>query len=142
MGGMFRFINHMMRGLAAAGAVRKEDAMITIDSELALEACLSASEGTPLFLLKHSTRCPISSNALDEVRDYVEGAGEAGAPVYINYVVENRAISNQLAEVLGIRHESPQLFLIAGTKVVWHASHGGITQKQMTSALRAEKRKS
>ena len=36
-----------------------------------------------------------------------------------------------LADRLGIRHQSPQIILLAGGKPVWHASHGAVTVEIM-----------
>lgn len=131
---MFRFIGYALRALASAGTPPQEKHMITLDSEAALETCLAASEENPVLLLKHSTRCPISSGALREVRDFLEER-EGDVPVaYINYVVEDRAISNAIASRLGIRHESPQAFLVSHGSVEWQASHGGITAQAIAAA--------
>ncbi len=108
--------------------------MITLDSEAALETCLAASEENPVLIIKHSTRCPISSGALREVRDFLEDGEGAVPAAYINYVVEDRAISNAIASRLGIRHESPQAFLVSHGAVEWHASHGGITAQAIAAA--------
>lgn len=131
---MFRFIGYALRALASAGTPPQEKHMITLDSEAALETCLAASEENPVLILKHSTRCPISSSALQEVREYVEERDGEVPAAYINYVVENRDISNAIASHLGIRHESPQAFLVSGGAVVWHASHGGITAQAIAAA--------
>lgn len=109
--------------------------MTTIDSEESLAACLKQSGEEAVFILKHSTRCPISGGALQEVRAFLSEYGGDPPPVYINYVVENRPESNRLAEILGITHASPQLFLVSGETVQWHTSHGGITRRAMAQAL-------
>lgn len=134
---MFRFISYALRALASAGAPPQERDMITLDSEAALETCLAASAENPVLILKHSTRCPISSSALHEVRAYLEERDGEVPTAYINYVVENRTISNAIASRLGIRHESPQAFLVTDGAVVWHASHGGITASAITAAVRS-----
>ena len=133
---MFQFISYALRALASAGAPSPEKHMNPLDSEAALETCLTASAENPVLILKHSTRCPISSGALREVRDYLEDrVGEVPA-AYINYVVEERDISNAIASRLGVRHESPQAFIVANGSVEWHASHGGITSQAITAACR------
>ncbi len=134
---MFRFISHIMNQLAAAAAPPEEQHMTSIDSEASLAACLKESHQGAVFVLKHSTRCPISTNALREVRAYLEEGGESVPATYINYVVEARPQSNRLADLLEVQHASPQLFLVSGEKSYWNTSHGGITQQAMASAYAA-----
>ncbi len=131
---MFRFISYALRALASVGTPPQEKHMITLDSEAALETCFAASEANPVLILKHSTRCPISSGALREVRDFLEEREGDVPAAYINYVVENRDISNAIASRLGIRHESPQAFLVSQGAVQWQASHGGITAPAIAAA--------
>jgi len=54
-------------------------------------------------------------------------AGHAGVPVYLVRVVEDRPVSDYIAERTGVRHESPQVIVLRAGKVRWHASHGGVT---------------
>ena len=50
-------------------------------------------------------------------------------------VQERRGLSNAIEQRLRIRHETPQLLLIRNGRVVWHASHWGITDTAMRRAL-------
>jgi bacillithiol system protein YtxJ len=80
----------------------------------------------PLAILyKHSTRCPTSWGAKREIERFVQQKPDV--PVYIVDVVEHRSLSRQLAEELGVRHESPQAILMRSGEVVEHASHRQIT---------------
>jgi bacillithiol system protein YtxJ len=127
---MFSWI---IRLITLESAIRKEwDPVLELDTSEALASCMARSEIGPVFVFKHSTRCPISSRAHSEVQRYIEGAGALGLPVYLNYVVESRPVSNEIERTLGVRHESPQLLLISGGEVVWHTSHGGIRAETMT----------
>ena len=78
-----------------------------------------------VILYKHSTRCPISFGAKHEVDCFVKQTPEV--PVFVLNVVQNRALSQQVAEQLGVRHESPQAILMRSGKVMKHASHRQIT---------------
>lgn len=73
------------------------------------------------LLFKHSTTCPISARAHQEYVSYLEE--EQGITAALVKVIESRPISNTIAEQFQIKHESPQIFLINGNEVVWHASH-------------------
>lgn len=109
--------------------------MIELDNSAALADCIARSNEGPVFLFKHSTRCPVSSRARSEVEAYLQQAGSSAPPVYINYVVEARPVSNAIESSLGVRHESPQILLLDSGKVVWSATHGGVRAVALAEAL-------
>ena len=57
------------------------------------------------------------------------------AGVYVVSVQRNRAISNALSTRFNLRHESPQVLLIRGGALTWHASHHRVTSDELTAAL-------
>lgn len=86
-----------------------------------------------LLLFKHSTTCPISAKAYDEFQSFVsENGGIQAATVF---VIEDRPVSNYIAEQFNIKHESPQIFLIENGNVLWNTSHWKITKKAIKEAL-------
>lgn len=98
------------------------------------ESALAGSSGRPLLLLKHSLTCGTSAYAHEEVEDFLSEPGFPGDACVV-HVQTGRAVSNAVAERFGIRHESPQLFLIVDGRVVWHASHHRITRREIAAAL-------
>jgi bacillithiol system protein YtxJ len=94
---------------------------------------VAASYQTPVFLLKHSTRCPISARGWQEFQRFAEG--ESDAKCFQLLVIENRPISLHVASETGIQHQSPQVILFKDGKAVWHTSHWSITQESMKEAL-------
>jgi bacillithiol system protein YtxJ len=85
-------------------------------------------KGQFLFL-KHSITCPISKAGYDE---FAKFAGDhSRIDSYFLHVQEARALSNYIAEKFGIKHESPQAFVIKDQEVKWHASHWNITAGAM-----------
>ena len=46
-----------------------------------------------------------------------------------------RPVSDGVARVFEVRHESPQALLVSEGEVVWHASHGSITEESLAEAL-------
>ena len=64
------------------------------------------------WVFKHSTACPVSARAADEVQ-----AMDSELPVYWVNVREQRDLSNWMAARYGVRHESPQLILLRGGAV-------------------------
>jgi bacillithiol system protein YtxJ len=118
-------------------ALSKEwEAVEELDTSAALAACLARSNAEPVFIFKHSTRCPVSSDARAEVESYLRQADESSPPVYINYVVESRPVSNEIESSLGVRHESPQILLVRSGKVVWSMTHGGVRSAAMMDAAK------
>lgn len=85
------------------------------------------------LLFKHSTQCPISAGAhkqfLSFVADNGGGEWESDLPAALVKVIEFRPVSNAIAEQFGIKHESPQIFVLDGEVVVWHTSHRNIRKE-------------
>jgi bacillithiol system protein YtxJ len=48
---------------------------------------------------------------------------EASMPAYFLDLIAYRNISNAIATRYGIEHESPQLLIVQGGKVIFHSSH-------------------
>lgn len=84
------------------------------------------------LLFKHSTTCPISAKAHEEFQSYLKDADTTAAIVL---VIEDRPVSNQIAEEFGIKHESPQIFLLEGGEVSWNTSHWKITRDAIQQAV-------
>lgn len=92
-----------------------------------------AGEGKRL-LFKHSTICPISTSAYEEFQSYLQGNEMPAAVILVR---EDRPVSNEVAERFGIKHESPQIFLLENGEVKWHTSHWKITQDAIAEAVKA-----
>ena len=76
-------------------------------------------------IYKHSPVCPVSWGAQREVTRFIKQNSDT--PVYIVNVVQDRSLSRQLADDLGVRHESPQAILMQSGEATKHASHREIT---------------
>lgn len=100
-----------------------------------LNSAVQATEDQPLLLFKHSTRCPISAHAYQEMNDYLHNSPNESVKYGIIYVVEDRPVSNEAAERLGVKHESPQVILIKKGMPVWHTSHSEITSRTLANTL-------
>lgn len=90
---------------------------------------LERSKEKPVLVFKHSTTCPISAYAYGEFTSF-----ESPVETYLVKVIENRSVSNEIENDLGVRHESPQALLISNEKAFWNASHRKITKKELTLA--------
>jgi bacillithiol system protein YtxJ len=100
-----------------------------------LEVQIAASAERPLLLFKHSTRCSVSFPAHAELERFAAELDPAVARVAVILVVEDRAVSNEAAARLGVRHESPQAILVSKGRAVWNASHGDIRVKALRAAI-------
>ena len=101
---------------------------IIVDSVEKLESLIAESNIRPVFLFKHSNSCGISADVLEQL-EAVNG------DVHIVTVQKNRALSNSIAEKLGIRHASPQAFVLRNGIPTYHATHYGIDPVEITSKL-------
>ncbi|WP_127531122.1 bacillithiol system redox-active protein YtxJ [Paenibacillus kobensis] len=86
-------------------------------------------------ILKHSTTCPVSANALKEYEDYLTGSPNQEVDYTLVKVIESRPVSNQIAEELSVKHESPQVIYFKNKEKHWAASHWSITKAHMTAVL-------
>jgi bacillithiol system protein YtxJ len=96
---------------------------------------LAAALATPgAVLLKHGATCGISAAARDALAAF--SAEHPGVPVYGVEVTGQRAVSDLVAERLGVPHESPQVFVLRGGRPVWHAAHFAITAEALAAHAR------
>lgn len=76
------------------------------------------------LIFKHSTRCIISKMALKNFEsDFL--LNDVIDTYYLDLIAQ-RDISNEIAEVFAVEHQSPQILLIKNGVVVYNESHGGI----------------
>lgn len=100
--------------------------IMRITSQEQLDALLDAGADAPVFLLKHSTACPVSAAAKVRFEAYADAHKENMPRSFLLHVIEERPLSNRVAQVLGVRHQSPQLILVKSAEAVWSTSHHGI----------------
>ncbi|WP_123039922.1 bacillithiol system redox-active protein YtxJ [Cohnella candidum] len=98
------------------------------------EAVQSSSE-RPLLVFKHSTSCPISAGAHEEYTNFVKDSADGKFDFAIVHVIEDRPVSNAIAERLGVQHKSPQAILVQDGKPVWDESHWRITYEFLSEKL-------
>jgi bacillithiol system protein YtxJ len=82
-----------------------------------------------LFL--HDPYCPISARARSRVTD-------AGGEIHLVDVSRQHDLNREIATRTGVRHESPQLFVLRDGKPVWHAAHGQISTESLAYARDSE----
>ncbi|KGX89400.1 hypothetical protein N781_09115 [Pontibacillus halophilus JSM 076056 = DSM 19796] len=88
-------------------------------------------ENEEFYVLKHSVTCPISAQAKTKYMDFAE---ESNRPTYIVEIQHARPLSDKIAEVFGVKHESPQALFIKNEEVKWNTSHMRITKDALKEA--------
>lgn len=96
---------------------------------------LNKSAEKDQVILKHSTTCPISTNALDEYNDYLQDQPNENIDYTMVKVRESRPVSNKIEEDLGVKHESPQIIYIQNKAKYWSASHWSVTKAHMKAVI-------
>lgn len=91
-----------------------------------LDQVIEESKSTPVVIFKHSTSCSISATAKSRFERQWSGAGLDYVKAYYLDLLRYRPVSNEVAEVLQVRHESPQVLLLEDGVCTYHASHLGI----------------
>lgn len=102
-----------------------------------LEVIDQASEEKPILILKHSTRCSISSAALSRLERAWTTDDDALHTIYFLDLLRYRMLSNAIAERYGVEHESPQTLVIQNRKCVHVDTHFGISYADTVAALSA-----
>jgi bacillithiol system protein YtxJ len=85
-----------------------------------LDSIFTESIIRPLIVLKHSRSCGISAHILERLTHGVDHE------INVIVVQSHRDLSNLVEDRTGHRHHSPQIFVLADGKPVYHATHYGI----------------
>jgi bacillithiol system protein YtxJ len=86
-----------------------------------------------LVVFKHSMSCPVSWAAHSQITRF--RAKHPEVPIHILNVIKNRPVSLELAELSGVRHESPQIIVFRHGAVAAATSHGDITEGRLEELL-------
>ncbi len=107
----------------------------TLDSLEKLESLNTESKSTKVVIFKHSTRCSISAMALNRLeRSFKEGEfGEAKS--YFLDLIKHRNISDKIANLFSVPHESPQVLVISNGECIYNASHSDISYTEIVEKL-------
>lgn len=108
--------------------------MRELQTEADFAELLAESRERPVVLMKHSTACGISARAKGEFDRFCT---EALASCVVVLVIQQRPLSQHIAQVTGVTHQSPQAILFRNGAVVWKASHSAITHTALVEAVRA-----
>ena len=108
---------------------------IPLTEEKQLEEIITESEKAPVMIFKHSTRCSISSASLNRMERNWNDSEMHGMKTYYLDLLQYKPISNKIANVFSVEHQSPQVLLIKNGDSVWDASHYYIQYQELKNRL-------
>lgn len=113
---------------------KKHQNWIELTEQAQLIKALESSHEKPVLFFKHSTRCSISSMAFSRFEQEWNFKDEQCDLYYLD-LLAYRSISNELAELSGIFHQSPQVIVFKNGKAIYSASHSSIDANQILALL-------
>lgn len=99
-----------------------------------IKEAVEGSLKKPVLIFKHSTRCSLSSAALNRIQRNMNKLMPV-ADLYLVNVIQNRNVSNSIAENFSIKHESPQVLVFYDGRCVYTASHLAIDASSILDAI-------
>lgn len=96
----------------------------SIESVEDLQKAWESTEVRSGIFFKHSTRCSISKMALQRFEN--NWGEDTEANLFFIDLLNHRDVSNSLAEISGIQHESPQVIVVKNQQPTFSTSHNGI----------------
>lgn len=94
-----------------------------------LNEIIDSSNEKAVLIFKHSTRCSISRFALKQFEN--EYNLEDKITLYFLDLLNHRDVSNEIAVLFEVEHQSPQLILIKSGKAIYDASHSDIAAEDL-----------
>ncbi|WP_026896924.1 bacillithiol system redox-active protein YtxJ [Daejeonella oryzae] len=107
---------------------------ISLESNEQLQTIKSSADASVIF--KHSTRCSISMMAKRKFELDWEAIPE-NINLYFLDLIKHREISNAIADIFQVQHQSPQLLLIKNGECIYETSHGEISAEETAEQLTA-----
>lgn len=130
--GFFKKIAQALSSEQATGS--NQEVWRKVASEEDVDQILSASNFRPQIVFKHSSSCGISFFAKRSL-DTPKLLENEDVDLHLIDVIRERSISLAFAERMGIRHESPQIFVLKNEEVQWHDSHNSVNAKNVLSNI-------
>ncbi len=105
-----------------------------IASETDVYDIVEKSAEKPQIIFKDSTTCGISAHAKERLKDGYDQI-EGKADFHYLDLLSYRAISNLIAQTLGVTHQSPQIIILKDKTVVYSSSHHAISPVEIVKHL-------
>lgn len=97
--------------------------MLTAEEQL--NAIIEDSYQRPQLIFKDSTSCGISAHAKEKLAEGTDRLIELATCYYLD-LLQYRSISNRVAQLLEVTHQSPQVIVLKDGRAVYHVSHHAI----------------
>ncbi len=99
-----------------------------------LENALKDSHNKPVGFFKHSTRCGISARAKFVLEDDWNIEADAIDFYYLD-LLQHRDVSNKIAELTQVHHQSPQVVIVKDGEAIYDESHHDINVKEIAEMI-------
>ena len=106
-----------------------------LNTQLQLQEIIRESFNQIIFIFKHSTWCNVSSLAKMRLEDNWAREFSTNTEIYLLDVFKQRDLSNEVASVFQVHHESPQILLIQDGECFHDASHFDITVEEIREVI-------
>lgn len=107
---------------------------IHLTDEEQLKQIISKSQNRPQVIFKHSTRCSISSVALQRLQKVEQ---PADIDFYFLDLLAFRSLSNKISEAFRVHHESPQVLVVRDGNCIYNESHLSISMDEIIDSVHA-----
>ena len=94
-------------------------------------AALAASEERPIVIFKHSATCPFSAAAQVEVAHAKHDVDIYG--IVLQYTED---LKHEIADKLGVEHQSPQTIIVHKGKAISHQWRSEIQERKLKQAVK------
>jgi bacillithiol system protein YtxJ len=125
-------IDNLLKRLKSKNAGGNNHAIPVLGSEANLEELMSEEL---VVIFKHSNSCPVSWAAHAQVTKFARE--NPNISIYMIPVIKERPLSQKVAAITGVVHESPQVIVLRDGVVAASASHGDITVESLSEMLDA-----
>ncbi len=99
---------------------------LTEDAQL--KTIIIKSQDKPQVIFKHSTRCSISSVALNRFKNIED---QLLIDFHLLDLIAFRSLSNKIAETFQVHHESPQVLIIINGDCIYEETHLAISPDEI-----------
>lgn len=103
-----------------------------LSSNEQLDGLVTLSSSRAQVIFKHSTRCSISSMAKSRLE---RSEVPESADFHCLDLIRHRQLSDKIATVFSVTHESPQVLLIINGECIYEESHIGINMDEITEQI-------
>jgi len=101
---------------------------IQLNSAEQIDQIINLSKERSQVIFKHSTRCSISSLAWNRIQ---KSDGQNNMDFYFLDLISYRSLSNKIAEIFKVHHESPQVLVIKDGQCIFDESHLSISMDEI-----------